>query len=82
MDPIVKTQSGSVRGSIAGNIVSFKGIPYGATVRCHRFQPPQPVTPWDGVRDAFAFGPTCPKPPYFPPFIAFSPSPPFPVRNA
>jgi para-nitrobenzyl esterase len=69
MDPIVKTQSGSVLGSIAGNIVSFKGIPYAAApFGANRFQPPQPVASWDGVRDAFAFGPTCPKPPYFPPF--------------
>lgn len=68
-NPIVKTHSGSVRGSVAGNILSFKGIPYAAPpFGANRFQPPQPVTPWDGVRDALTFGPTVPKPPYFPPF--------------
>ncbi|MGO8951193.1 MAG: carboxylesterase/lipase family protein [Ktedonobacterales bacterium] len=69
MDTVVKTRSGSVRGSVAGNVLSFKGIPYAAPpFGPNRFQAPQPVAPWDGVRDALAFGPTCPKPPYLPPY--------------
>ncbi len=79
MDPVVKTQSGSVRGSAAGNVLSFKGIPYAAPpFGANRFQPPKPVTPWHGVRDALTFGPTTPKPPYFPPFDVILPEPAIP----
>jgi para-nitrobenzyl esterase len=69
MDPIVKTRSGSVSGNVEGSVLSFKGIPYAAPpFGPNRFKAPQPVTAWDGVRDAHSYGPTCPKPPYFPPF--------------
>jgi para-nitrobenzyl esterase len=79
MDPIVKTQSGSVRGSAAGKVLSFKGIPYAAPpFGPNRFRAPQPVAPWQGVRDALTYGPTVPKPPYFPPFDTILPEPAIP----
>ncbi|WP_222853557.1 carboxylesterase/lipase family protein [Fodinicola acaciae] len=53
---IVETTSGKVRGHNG----KFLGIPY-ATAQ--RFQRPQPVTPWTGVRDAAEPGPIAPQGP-------------------
>lgn len=79
MDAIVKTRSGEVRGRVNNGIHAFKGIPYAAPpFGPHRFQPPRPVEPWSGVRDAFEYGPTAPKPPYFPPFDTLLPEPAIP----
>ena len=76
MDNVVKTQQGSLRGRLDGGVVAFKGIPYAAPpFGAYRFQPPQSVKPWDGVRDALNYGPTVPKPPYFPPFDVLLPEP-------
>jgi carboxylesterase type B len=70
MDSIVTTRQGKVRGSAADGVHSFKGIPYAAPpFGANRLRPPQPVAPWSGVRDALAFGPKAPQPPY-PPHIA------------
>jgi para-nitrobenzyl esterase len=53
---VVRTDGGLVAGS-SGAIRSFKGIPYAAPpVGDLRWQPPQPVKPWSGVRAATAFG--------------------------
>ncbi|MEU0004391.1 carboxylesterase family protein [Streptomyces sp. NPDC006314] len=63
--PVVKTPHGAVRGRYERGIVVFRGIPYAAPpFGPLRFRPPEPPEPWDGVRDAVAFGPTAPKPPY------------------
>ncbi|MCH0557910.1 carboxylesterase/lipase family protein [Streptomyces sp. MUM 16J] len=63
--PVVRTPHGSVRGRYEQGIAVFRGIPYAAPpFGPLRFRPPRPPTPWDGVRDAGAFGPTAPKPPY------------------
>ncbi len=67
METIVRTSYGLVRGSEAEGIATFKGIPYAAPpFGPNRFQPPQPAASWSGVRDALTYGPTVPKPPYFP----------------
>ena len=69
LDAIVTTRSGEVRGSVVDGVNTFKGIPYAAPpFGTRRFRPPLPVEPWSGVRDALTYGPTVPKPPYFPPF--------------
>ncbi|MEV0096767.1 carboxylesterase family protein [Streptomyces sp. NPDC050738] len=62
---LVRTGQGMLRGTTENGAEVFRGIPYAAApVGPLRFRPPAPVTPWDDVRDAGAFGPTAPKNPY------------------
>lgn len=53
-NPVVKTTSGSISGSIEDGIFSFKGIPY---ARAERFMPPQEPVPWKDVLACKDFGP-------------------------
>jgi para-nitrobenzyl esterase len=60
--PVVETASGSVRGRRTGGVLAFLGIPYAAPpFGPNRLRAPRPVSPWAGVRDATAYGPTVPK---------------------
>ncbi|MXM63836.1 carboxylesterase family protein [Streptomyces sp. HUCO-GS316] len=62
---MVRTPYGAVRGRYEQGLAVFRGIPYAAPpFGPRRFRPPVPPEPWDGVRDAGAFGPTPPKTPY------------------
>ncbi|PZO49546.1 MAG: carboxylesterase, partial [Alphaproteobacteria bacterium] len=56
--PIARTRHGRVRGA-AEDVVSFKGVRYGAPTR--RFHAPERPRTWRGVGDALAFGPACPQ---------------------
>ncbi|MBV8738684.1 MAG: carboxylesterase/lipase family protein [Alphaproteobacteria bacterium] len=48
--------SGRLRGKLREGVVSFKGIPYGAsTAGANRFLPPRPPVPWAEVRDATSY---------------------------
>lgn len=59
----VETAYGTIAGRIENGIARFLGIPYAAApVGPHRFAAPVPPAAWDGVREAFEFGPTPPKP--------------------
>ena len=54
----VSIEGGTVRGTAQGDLVSFKGIPFAQPpVGALRWRAPQPVKPWQGVRDASKFGP-------------------------
>lgn len=59
----VALTSGSVRGELTGDVHVYRGIPYAAPpVGDLRWAPPQPVSAWEGTRDATAFGPNCVQP--------------------
>ena len=65
--PAVQLKDGAVRGRADSGVYAFLGIPYAAPpFGANRMQPPQPATPWDGERDATAYGPTAPKGDYPP----------------
>jgi para-nitrobenzyl esterase len=75
-DVVVDIPQGRLRGALSDGIASFKGVPYAAPpFGANRFKPPQPPVSWAGIRDALAYGPTVPKPPYFPPFDTILPEP-------
>jgi para-nitrobenzyl esterase len=58
----VATAAGAVRGRREGDLDVFRGIPYALPpVGEARFAEPRPVGGWDGVREAFAFGPPPPQ---------------------
>lgn len=82
METIVGTTYGKIRGTTANGITRFLGIPYAAApFGPNRLRAPAPVEPWDGVRDALAYGPTAPKPPYAPPFDVLLPDPGIPGED-
>ncbi|MGA9658151.1 MAG: carboxylesterase family protein, partial [Asticcacaulis sp.] len=62
LSAIAKTQYGKVRGYVAGNVLHFKGVPYGAdTGGENRWLPAKPPKPWDDVYPALAYGANCPQ---------------------
>ena len=53
----VKTQAGVVEGFAEDSVKKFLGVPFAAApVGNLRWQAPQPVVAWEGVREAKAFG--------------------------
>ena len=62
MIKIAKTEGGLVRGTYGRDmaISVFKGIPFAAPATGkNRWRVPQPVEPWEGVKDCLEFGPSC-----------------------
>ena len=57
MNRIVKTQKGNIEGVEEKGYVVFKGIPY---AEAERFQMPEPVDEWEGVREVCSYGFVCP----------------------
>src|ERR1700722_19510337 len=58
VDSPVRTTGGLVRGRWRAGVHIFKGIPYGRAVR---FCAPDSPDPWEGERDAGAYGASCPQ---------------------
>ncbi|MER7759736.1 carboxylesterase family protein [Streptomyces sp. NPDC097619] len=76
------TRYGTVRGRFEAGVAVFRGIPYAAApFGPLRFAAPAPPEPWDGVREALAFGPTPPKNPYPKPFSELLPDPVLPGED-
>jgi len=66
IDGPVRLDSGLISGAAADapGVRVFKGIPFGAPpVGDLRWRAPQPVPPWQGVRDGTRFGDVCIQPP-------------------
>ena len=55
--PVVQVQGGLLRGFMDGNTYCFRGIQYATA---ERFEQPQPVEPWEGVKNAQTYGAVCP----------------------
>jgi para-nitrobenzyl esterase len=59
---IACTEQGAVRGSIEGDTLAFKGIPYARPpVGALRWRAPEAPFAWQGVRDGTRFGSVCPQ---------------------
>ncbi|MFJ9673208.1 carboxylesterase/lipase family protein [Streptomyces sp. NPDC101221] len=62
VEPVVRTSAGAVRGRTEDGLAVFRGIPFAQPpVGEARFAAPRRPRPWDGVRDAYAFGPPPPQ---------------------
>jgi para-nitrobenzyl esterase len=56
----VTIDTGVIEGSVADEVLSFKGIPYAAPpIGNLRWRAPQAATPWSGVRSATEYGHDC-----------------------
>ena len=55
--PIVQTTKGKLRGFHFDGVDHFYGIRY---ARAKRFQMPEPVKAWEGVKEAGSYGMNCP----------------------
>ncbi|RYY29398.1 MAG: carboxylesterase family protein [Sphingomonadales bacterium] len=79
--PSVDAPAGKVSGKQEGDINVFLGLPYAQPpVKTRRWQPPQPLPRWDGVRAATEFGPACVQPTSKTPNI-YSPATPLPTNE-
>lgn len=54
---VVETKQGKLRGYRLDDIYAFHGIKY---ADAKRFQMPTPIQPYEGIRDALAYGYVCP----------------------
>lgn len=57
--PVVTVKGGKLRGFKEDKTLTFLGIPY---AEAERFELPKPVRPWDGIKNAQAWGPVSPIP--------------------
>ena len=72
--PVVQLKEGAVRGKVESGVSAFLGVPYAAPpFGANRMRPPRSVPPWDGERDATAYGATVPKGDYPPQYTLLFP---------
>lgn len=57
-EPVVSTPNGKLRGLIVDDTYIFRGIKYADAKRFHM---PEPVQPWEGIKDAIIYGAVCPE---------------------
>lgn len=61
-EPLARTEGGAVCGTRDGSSLVWRGIPYAAPISGeHRFRPPRPAQPWDGVRECTVNGQIAPQ---------------------
>lgn len=59
----ITLDSGVISGTVTDGVPAYLGIPFAAApVGDLRWREPQPVKPWDGIRDCNKFAPACPQP--------------------
>ena len=59
---IARTRFGPVRGYISGDVLTFKGVPYGAdTGGANRWLPAKEPSPWTEPLSTLSYGPNCPQ---------------------
>ena len=59
---VAKTQYGKVRGYVEDGVLTFKGVPYGASTGGeNRWLPAKPPASWDGELPALIYGANCPQ---------------------
>lgn len=59
---VATTQYGKVRGYVEDDVLTFKGVPYGASTGGeNRWLPAKPPAPWDGEYPALIYGANCPQ---------------------
>lgn len=56
-EPVVQTKAGKLRGFQLDGTYAFHGVKY---ADAKRFQQPTPVEPWEGIKNALAYGYVCP----------------------
>lgn len=71
VEPVVRTATGLVLGRREAGLAVFRGIPFAEPpVGAARFAAPRPARRWDGVREAFSFGPPPPQDPGMPGIVS------------
>jgi para-nitrobenzyl esterase len=59
---VAKTQYGKVRGYVSGDVLTFKGVPYGETTAGdNRWLPAKAPTPWKDELPTLTYGGNCPQ---------------------
>lgn len=62
---IARTQYGKVRGYVASDVFTFKGVPYGDdTGGANRWLPAKPPKRWDDELNTLVYGANCPQNPH------------------